>query len=52
MTILSALGLLVGGFLLVPKGMMIMLVIWLVAQVQPVIGVGLFVTWLVLERLL
>jgi hypothetical protein len=29
MTILSALGLLAGGFLLIPKGMMIMLVIWL-----------------------
>jgi hypothetical protein len=52
MTILSALGLLAGGFLLVPKGMMIMLVIWLVAQVQPVIGATLFVLWLVLERLL
>ena len=42
MKLLSALGLLAGGFLLVPKGAVAMAVIWMVAKFSPVLGIGLF----------
>jgi hypothetical protein len=50
MKLLSALGLLTGGFLLVPKGTWVVAVIFGVAKVQPVLGMTLFGVWLVLER--
>ena len=50
MKLLSALGLLAGGFLFAPKGMWVVTVILGVAKVQPVLGMTLFGVWLVLER--
>jgi hypothetical protein len=50
MKLLSALGLLTGGFLLVPKGVVIVAVLWAVAKVQPTVGMTLFGVWLLLER--
>ncbi|MCL7465660.1 hypothetical protein [Phaeovulum sp. NW3] len=52
MKMLSALGLVAGGFLLVPKGAVVLTVIWALAKVNPVLGVLLFSGWLLLERLL
>lgn len=42
MRLVSALGLLAGGFLFVPKGLIALSVIWGVAKFSPVLGVGLF----------
>lgn len=38
MTLISSLGLLVGVFLLVPKGVVVTVVLWGVAKVNPVLG--------------
>lgn len=50
MRLLSALGLLAGGFLLVPKGCLVMVFLWGVAKVNPTLGVTLFGAWVLLER--
>ena len=44
-----ALGLLAGGFLVVPMGLYGVVVIWVVAKVHPVAGTGLFVASLVAD---
>jgi hypothetical protein len=45
MTVLSSLGLLAGFFLLVPKGVVVTVVLWGVAKVNPALGVTLFGVW-------
>ena len=50
MSMLASLGLLAGVFLLVPKGLVVMAVLWGVAKVSPLAGVTLFGVWLLLER--
>ena len=50
MSMLSSLGLLAGVFLLVPKGLLVTVVLWGVAKVNPVLGVTLFGVWALLER--
>ncbi len=48
MTLISSLGLLAGVFLLVPKGVLVTVVLWGVAKVNPVLGVTLFGVWALL----
>lgn len=50
MSMLSSLGLLAGAFLLVPKGLVVAVVLWGIARVQPLLGMTLFGVWLLLER--
>lgn len=50
MTVISSLGVMAGVFLLVPKGIVVMAVLWGVARVNPALGVTLFGAWAVLER--
>lgn len=50
MSILSALGLLAGVFLLVPKGVVVTVVLCGVAKMNPALGVTLFGVWSLLER--
>jgi len=50
MSMMSSLGLLAGVFLLVPKGVVVMAVLWGIAKVNPALGVTLFGAWAVLER--
>ncbi len=50
MTLISSLGLLAGVFLLVPKGVVVTVVLWGVAKVNPVLGVTLFGVWTLVER--
>ena len=50
MTVLSSLGVMAGVFLLVPKGVVVMAVLWCVAKVNPALGVTLFGAWALLER--
>jgi hypothetical protein len=45
MCILPSLGLLVGVFLLVPKGAVVAVVLWGVVKVNPLLGVTLFGAW-------
>jgi hypothetical protein len=50
MTMLASLGVMAGAFLLVPKGVWVLLLVWGVAKVNPLLGVTLFGAWLLLER--
>jgi hypothetical protein len=50
MTLMSSLGLLAGVFLLVPKGLVVTVVLWGVAKVNPVLGATLFGAWALVER--
>jgi hypothetical protein len=50
MTLISSLGLLAGGFLLVLKGVVVTVVLWGVAKVNPVLGGTLFGMWALVER--
>ncbi len=50
MTLISSLGLLAGVFLLVPKGVVVTIVLWGIAKVNPVLGVTLFGVWALVER--
>jgi hypothetical protein len=50
MTLISSLGVIAGVFLLVPKGVVVTVVLWGVAKVNPVLGVTLFGAWSLLER--
>jgi hypothetical protein len=50
MSVLSALGLLAGGFLLVPKGVWVVPMVWGVTKANPVLGVTLLGLWSLLER--
>ena len=50
MTLISSLGLLAGVFLLVPKGIVVTVVLWVVAKVNPVLGITLFGVWALVER--
>ncbi len=50
MTLISSLGLLAGVFLLVPKGIVVTVVLWGVAKLNPVLGVTLFGVWALVER--
>ena len=50
MTLISSLGVVAGVFLLVPKGVVVAVVLWGVAKVNPALGVTLFGAWAVLER--
>jgi hypothetical protein len=50
MSMLAGLGVVAGVFLLVPKGLVVMVVLWGVAKVNPALGVTLFGAWVLLER--
>lgn len=50
MKLLSALGLLAGGFVLVPKGLWVFVALWGLAKVQPLATVTLLGMWLLVER--
>ena len=50
MTLISSLGVVAGVFLLVPKGLVVTVVLWGVAKVNPVLGVTLFGVWALVER--
>ncbi len=47
MTILSGLGVLAGAFLLVPKGILALAVIWAVGKFSPVVGWAMFAVFLI-----
>ena len=50
MTLISSLGVVAGVFLLLPKGLLVTVVLWGVAKVNPVLGVTLFGVWSLVER--
>ena len=52
MKLIATLGLLAGGFLVVPMGLYGVVVIWGMAKINPVAGTGLFVAALIAGRVM
>ena len=50
MKLVSTLGLLAGGFVLVPKGLWVFVALWGLAKGQPLATVTLLGVWLLVER--
>jgi hypothetical protein len=48
MKLLSALGVLAGGFLLVPKGIVALAVIWTVGKFNPMFGAAIFAVFIIM----
>ncbi|OIQ65102.1 hypothetical protein GALL_533410 [mine drainage metagenome] len=48
MKIISALGAIAGGFLFVPKGVVVAMTIWAVSKVSPLLAIGLLAGTLIL----